>query len=104
MDIILRKPRTGKTTELIKQCSENDGYILVPTRIMADNVYKMAREQGYDIRFPVTLEEMLITRGHNGNSWIKGIYIDNAEMILQAIVPRFTVKTIVLDDLGNIAR
>ena len=58
MKIICRNRQSGRTTEVIKKCAKyNYALIVVPTAQMANYVWKMAKEMGISIPYPITFEQ-----------------------------------------------
>lgn len=100
MEIIIKKPREGKTTELIRRCAEHGGYIVSANQMRAKATFKMAKEMGYKIPFPITFYEFL--QGHFYAKGIKRFYIDDAHEILKEIARGVEIDSITIDDLGNI--
>lgn len=100
MEIIIKKPREGKTTELIKKCAEHGGYIVSATQMRAKETFKMAKKMGYKIPFPLTFAELL--QGEYHAKGIKKIYIDDAHEIFKEIARGVEIDSITIDDLGNI--
>ncbi len=96
MQIISRKRRMGKTTELIRMSAETFAYIVVPTKNDASKVSQMAREMGLDIPFPLSFDEFI--RGQYYGKNIKGFLIDNADMLLQYMSKGVAIKAISLND------
>ena len=95
MEIIYKPRRMGKTTEVIKRCAEQGGYILVPNKVIADMTFKMAQDMGLLIPFPITALEF-----QEGKYWhlgVRRLHIDNAELVLQAM-SRVPIKTLSLSE------
>ena len=97
MHIITGDRASGKTTKLIKMSAKNGIYILVANRTRALYLSDLARKLGYYIPFPVTLEEYYKSHGFAG-SCIKrdGLYIDDADEILQNILKDIEIKAMTL--------
>lgn len=100
MEIIIRKPREGKTTELIKRCAEQGGYIVSATQMRAKATFKMAKDMGYNIPFPLTFYELL--KVEYRAKGIRRLYIDDAHEIFKEIAGGIEIDSITIDDLGNI--
>lgn len=96
MEIIIRKPRQGKTTELIKKCAENGGLIVSGNSMRAEATYKMAKELGYNISKPITHYEFI--HKMYDPSEVKKFYIDDAHELAQAIAGWVEVAAITVDD------
>lgn len=73
----------GKTYQLIKKSAETGDYIVCTNRIQASELQNKASELGLKIPLPITFEDFL-KRNHLGTN-IKGILIDNADMLLECI-------------------
>lgn len=97
MEIIYDKPRTGKTTKLIKKCAENDGYIVCKDKQRVKEVAQMAKSMGLRIPYPLTFYE-LISKEYYAQG-IRKIYIDNADELIKMIAPGLEVECIVMDNL-----
>lgn len=95
MEIILRNKGGGKTAELIRRSSETGFYILTRDYARARTVAKQAHDMGINIPFPVTVADYMHSDGFNG-SYIKNIYIDDADDILQAIFGRVNIEAITI--------
>jgi hypothetical protein len=91
MKIDIRPRRAGKTTDLIKECAENGGYIVCAHRREAHNIHKAARQMGLEIPLPITFNEFV--RGEFVGIGVKVIYIDNIDLCIQSISSA-PVKTI----------
>lgn len=99
IEVIYKKPREGKTTELIKRCAENGGYIVCATSMRARHAYEMAKELGYKIPYPLTFDELLEKRYYPQG--VKKIYIDDAIELIQKIVKGLDVESVAIDDLSD---
>lgn len=76
----------GKTTRMIERASEENLYIVVPDRIRADIIFKMARDMGRDILFPVTVAELPFKIGNAYRMTHPGVLVDDADGVLEAII------------------
>lgn len=97
MKIIYDKPRTGKTTELIKRCAENGGYIVCINENSRDDI--MEKEMKVKIPYPLTFGEFL--GGRYYPQGVKRVYIDNADMLIKTIAKGVDVDSIVMDNLED---
>ena len=98
MQVIMGGRRSGKTAELIKRSAENGIYILVSNRARASQIADQARAMGYNIPFPVTLEEYYRSHGFAGSSIRRdGLYIDDVKDVLQRTFREVEIKTFTLD-------
>jgi len=100
MEIILRPRGWGKTTELIKKCAEEGGYIVVFSREEARRVAMVAEQQCIKIPYPLTLEEAM----HAYSLGVKKFHIDNAEQILQKLLPSPIATIALTEDEDKSAR
>lgn len=87
MNTIAGPRGSGKTTELIRLCAEENAkgtvtYIVVAGRGRATYVADMARDMGAEIPFPLTFDE--ITRPAVG-SFMKQVLVDNADDFVRTI-------------------
>lgn len=86
MKVIVRGRAAGKTTELIKESHRTDACILVHHRSQADAIKRQAEKMGMkSIPYPITLDDL--RRKPSMYHMIKGILIDNAELILGSMIP-----------------
>lgn len=98
-EIIYKKPREGKTTELIKRCAENGGYIVSATQERAKLVFQMAKSMGHNIPFPLTFDELIHDMYYAKG--VRKIYIDDAMELIQKIARGLEVEAIAIDDLSE---
>lgn len=61
---LIRKRGDGKTTYLIKEAAKEGLYIICRDRQRAESIVYLAQSLGYDIPFPITLDEILFSRSH----------------------------------------
>lgn len=100
MRIIVGERGSGKTTELINIAHETDQYIVTPTRRMADQTFKMAREIGKPIRNPISVGEALRSPldrsmyGHHHKP--AGALVDEAAAVLEMILHTGTIHAMTL--------
>lgn len=91
MQIVLKPRQSGKTMDMIKAADGHDGYIVCISHQEAVRVSRLAREWGYEINFPLTIDEFV-----HGSYPIKtSLYLDNADMLLQSIA-KVPIKAITL--------
>ena len=84
MKIIIGGRQTGKTTQLIKEAADRDGFIVTWSRDRAAQIFKMADDLGVNIRYPISIHD-LMRCGLRG-SYITTLYIDDAERMLSQIM------------------
>lgn len=102
--ITIGKRQSGKTTKLIKRAAEEDLYILTANKDMASCIFRQAKEMGFDILFPLTVDEFmngLKIRQCRGVP-IKGVLIDEAEMVLNEFLHGVPIRGLTLTDYDNI--
>ena len=101
--IVIHKGRgQGKTYDIIKLASENKGYILCSTAQQAQYIYKLSKDMGVDIHFPITYSDLPLTKGQR----IDNVLVDNAEALIEVAVGK-KVSAISItdeDDLDAILR
>lgn len=82
--IIYGDRASGKTTELIKMCSQdNYSLIICPNRQMCDNVFRQSRELRIKIPYPITIEDFIERRYSHFS--VDGLYFDETERILETL-------------------
>lgn len=59
MNIIYRPRQHGKTTELIKISAAKQIYIVTFNRQNADRIYDQARQMGYNIPYPISIDVLI---------------------------------------------
>lgn len=92
MKVIARGRAAGKTTELIKESYRTGAYILVHHHSQADVIIQQAEKLGMGkIPYPITMSDL--SRKPAMRIQIKGILIDNAELLLRSMFP-YPVNTI----------
>ena len=79
--------RSGKTLALIQESARTGIYIMVANRERALQLSNQAREMGYNIPFPVTIQEWLQSPNRFSGSIIRreGIYIDDVDDVFRTI-------------------
>ena len=83
-EYIIGERQSGKTTELIKRSAETGAYILVANKHMASLVYMQAKTNGYDIPYPITIDDM-ISVNISSDIRSKGVLIDELDMVLPGL-------------------
>lgn len=87
MKVITGKRASGKTYQAIKFSSENWVYILVKTRREASEVYNMANLVGFNIPYPVTINQVKSDMVEGSILRRDGVVVDNAMAVLQELLP-----------------
>lgn len=75
-ELIVGSRGSGKTAELIKRSAKDGIYIMTGTRRQAQCIFQQARDMGYNIPFPVTLEDYHRTHFRGSCLERDGILID----------------------------
>jgi hypothetical protein len=98
MKIICKPRRAGKTTELIQIAHEN-GYYICCDRGSVNRIFRYAKDIGKNIRFPLMYEELMERKFYKPG--VKGILIDNADILLSRIAGGNLIKAITLTQEEN---
>lgn len=99
MEVIYKKPGTGKTTELIKMCEQDYGYIVCADMRQVKMVQQMAMEMGCKIPYPTTFETFL--SGKYYAPGVKKFYIDDADWLISKLARGNEVKAVTMSDCKN---
>lgn len=101
-EYIIGERQSGKTTELIKRSAETGSYILVATKNMASIVSTQAKMDGYNIPYPITIDDMLAC---NISSTVrsKGVLIDELDMVLSGLCDGIPIRAVTITK-GDIKR
>lgn len=99
MQIIMRGRRNGKTTELIKMCAENGGYIVCRSKEIAKMIQVQAKEMGLSIPLPLSYTEF-ISGSYYGRR-IEKIYIDDADELLKRLAHGVVLEAITISNTEN---
>ena len=95
--IVIHKGRgQGKTYDMIKLASENEGYILCSTTQQAQYIYNLSKDMGVDIHFPITYSDLPLTKGQR----IDNILIDNAETFIETMAGNKVSAISITDEEG----
>lgn len=92
-EYIIGERQSGKTTELIKRSAETGAYILVPNKQMASLVSTQAKMNGYDIPYPITINEVrsvIISSAIRS----KGVLIDELDMVLSGLCNGVPIRAV----------
>jgi hypothetical protein len=89
MKFIIKPPRCGKTTELIKLALEKDAYIIVIDQKMKEILLEKAKQFGID-NIKCFSRKDIKEKRHIGLK-IKYFIIDDIEWIIQDLFPRAEV-------------
>lgn len=95
MNVVYGQRRSGKTTELIKQCSQ-DRYSLIvaPNKPMCDVIFQQSKEMGYNIPQPITFHAFL--HGQFNGYTVEKFYFDELIMSLETVTKGVPIESIVL--------
>ena len=96
MEVIYKKSGTGKTTELIKMCEQDYGYIVCADMRQVKMVQQMAMEMGCKIPYPITFETFL--SGKYYAPGVKKFYIDDADRLISKLARGNEVKAVTMSD------
>lgn len=102
--ITIGKRQSGKTTKLIKRAAEEDLYILTSDKYRASCIFRQAKEMGFDILFPLTVDEFVkgLTKRQCRCFQNRGILIDEAERVLNGFLNGILIRELTLTDYDNI--
>ena len=59
INIIVSGRCTGKTTALIEECAKVNGLMVVRNRELASWIHETAKKNGYEIKEPITYDDLL---------------------------------------------
>lgn len=93
-EIIAGKRQSGRSTALIKKSAETGIYILVANRKRAEHLALLARDLGYDIPFPVTLQDYLRCRFTGSCMRRDGIFIDDVDDVVKELFDPIEIKAV----------
>ncbi|WP_306353686.1 hypothetical protein [Flavobacterium sp. '19STA2R22 D10 B1'] len=82
MEIIIKNRRAGKTTSLIKLCSETQYTIVCANKKQVGYIGEVSIEMGINIPVPITFDEF-VHKDYNDS--IKGFLIDDADCFIQQL-------------------
>ena len=74
---------TGKTTEMIRLCADNGGYIVCRSKVHADRILQMAQDMKVNIPRPLTFGEFLDHQYYGLG--IGKFHIDDVDALLQSL-------------------
>lgn len=94
--IILGSRQNGKTTELIKMSAKTGIYILVATKNRANHLFRQAKDIGYDMPYPVTIEEYFRSKFTGSSIRRDGLFIDDIDDVLKSIFNGINIRTVTL--------
>ena len=96
MIVIYKGRGQGKTYDMIRVASENNGYILCSTVRQARYIHDLSKDMGVDIHFPITYSDLPLTKGQQ----IDNILIDNAEDFIEKSVGKKVSAISITDEEG----
>lgn len=94
-EYIIGERRSGKTTELIKRSAETGAYILVATKQMASLVSTQAKMNGYNIPYPITINEVL-SFDISSTVSLTGVLIDELDMVLSGLCNNIPIRAVTI--------
>lgn len=97
MKIIYGSRQSGRTTELIKMCAQdNYSLIVCPSRPMCEVVFKLSKELGYKIPMPITFKDF--TKGlFYSQFYVDKFYFDDIESCLEGCCGGGPIGAVVLN-------
>lgn len=98
--IILGERQTGKSTYLIKKCSEDNGssVIVCPNKIFCDSIMNIAKRQKYNIPTPITFRDFI---GGEYNPDITKFYFDEIQISIQNLAYGREISTVVIGGIDE---
>lgn len=95
MKWLLAERQSGKTTELIRRCSDDEYSLIVcPNQSMCKNTYAYAKELGLDIPMPITFDDFV--NGKFDRRHVERFYFDELQMSLTAYAREVPIDTVVI--------
>lgn len=94
MKIIAWPRQSGRTTEIIKMCAREGGYIVTRDLDAAYQVREQARIMGLVIPFPLTYREFINKKYYPRG--VEKVYIDDVEALLYYIAPEVKIEAVSL--------
>lgn len=92
---ILAWPRqSGRTSEIIKMCAEEGGYIVTRNTETAYKIRKQARIMGLNIPSPLSYKEFVDKKYYAHG--VEKFYIDDVEALLSYIAPAVKIEAVTL--------
>ena len=88
--------QNGKTSRLIQLSHETGLYIMAPTRAQAAFIFQQAKKMGLDIHNPVAVIDYMNTRFAGSYIRRQGLLVDNADAVLQALMPEIEIKAMTM--------
>jgi hypothetical protein len=86
MNIILGERGSGKTRTLIEMASkDDDSYLVVKDKRTADEVFRKAKSENFEINFPLTYDELFAGRKNYGRGVRYSIIIDDVNLFIKHI-------------------
>ena len=94
---------SGKSLALIQESARTGIYIMVANRERALQLSDRARKMGYNIPFPVTVQEWLQSPDRFGSSVIRrdGIYIDDVDDVFREIFRPLKINAVTMYPLDE---
>ncbi len=85
---IIKKRAGGKTTDLIKESAEKGLYIICCDRNRVNSIVQQAQKLGYNIPFPISLEEILLSRSHGRTPIGRPYELSKGKVLVDDIMQR----------------
>lgn len=93
---VIAKPRgAGKTTEVIKEASKLNGYIVCEDKVRVQEIAEQARRMNININLPMTYKDLEEARYYKGKTLKPTkILIDNVDNLLHSMFRDVNIDTI----------
>lgn len=99
-EVIMGSRRSGKSLELIKRSAETGIYIMTASKERARGLYEQARNMGYIIPYPVTMDEYYRSDKFDGSIGLrKGLYIDDVDDVIRRIFYPINIHAVTFTNL-----
>lgn len=88
--------QNGKTSRLIQLSHETGIYIIAANRMQGTQILRQAEEMGLYIPNPVAVIDYMKTRFAGSYIRRQGLLVDNADAVLQALMPEIEIKAMTM--------
>lgn len=96
MKFIIGARGAGKTTALVEKAAKEHLYIVCRDRARADDVFRGALSEGFNIPNPITFDDLICGRFHGKG--IRGFLIDDVDALLQLVARGVPVVAAAMTD------
>lgn len=99
--IILGERQTGKSTYLIKKCSEDNGssVIVCPNKPFCDSIMDIAKKRKFNIPMPITFRDFI---SGEYNPDITKFYFDELQISIQNLAFGREINTVVIGGIEGL--